>query len=113
MILDFQDQGAVVLTTQEPGAFLNFRWESGDISSWIQPNVTSDVSAGILWVNGLDISEEASIYSDPSIATSLFIGADGDPSTASFLLYTRELGPFDAKLSFNYNGVINNDLTSS
>ena len=113
MILDFQDQGAVVLTTQEPGAFLNFRWEPGDISSWIQPSVTSDVSAGILWVNGLDISEEASIYSDPSIATALLIGADGDPSTASFLLYTRELGPFDAKLQFNYIGNLSTDISSN
>lgn len=105
MILDFQDQGAVVLTTQEPGAFLNFRWESGDGSIYIQPTVTSDVSAGILWINGLDISEEASIYNDPSISTELYLGESGDPSTASFFLYTRELGPFDANLVIEVSGM--------
>jgi len=104
MILDFQNNGAVVLTSQEPGAFLNIRWESGDGSISLQPNIISDISSGMLWVNGLDISEEASIYSDPSISTSLYLGDAGDPSTASFFLYTRELGPFDANLTINYTG---------
>ena len=101
MILDFQNNGAVVLTTQDPAAFLNFRWESGDGSIYLQPQVVSDVSLGVLYVNGLDISEEASIYSDTSINTELYLGDSGDPSTASFLLYTRELGPFDANLSID------------
>ena len=103
MILDFQNNGAIVLTTPEPGAFLNFRWEPGDGSVYIQANVTSDISSGILWVNGLDISEEASIYSDPSIVTELYLGDSGDPSTASFFLYTRELKPFDANISIDYS----------
>ena len=113
MKLDFQNNGAVVLTTQEPGAFLNFRWETGDSSSSISLDSTDDVSAGMLWVNGLDISKEASIYGDASINTDLFIGAAGDPCTASFFLYTRELGPFDANLSIEYNGLEIDDLTSS
>jgi hypothetical protein len=99
MISDFQNNGAVVLTTPEPGAFINFRWEPGDPSIYLQSQSTPDVSAGMLWVNGLDISQEASIYGDPSINTGLWIGDSGDPSTASFFLYTRELGPFDANLS--------------
>jgi hypothetical protein len=98
MILDFQNNGAVVLTTQEPGAFLNFRWEPGDGSVYINVSPSSDVSAGILWVNGLDISDEAGIYGDSSINTELFLSDAGDPSVASLFLYTRELGPFDANL---------------
>ncbi|HPI81768.1 MAG TPA: hypothetical protein PK122_00845, partial [Candidatus Paceibacterota bacterium] len=98
MILDFQNNGAVVLTTQEPGAFLNFRWETGDGSIYINADPISDVSRGILWVNGLDISQEASIYGDPSINTELYLGDAGDPSIASLFLYTRELIPFDVNL---------------
>ena len=98
MILDFQNNGAVVLTTQEPGAFLNFRWETGDGSIYINVDPISDVSRGILWVNGLDISQEASIYGDPSINTELYLGDAGDPSIASLFLYTRELILFDVNL---------------
>jgi hypothetical protein len=101
MILDFQNNGAVVLTTQEPGAFLNFRWESGDGSIYINVLPSADISAGVLWVNGLDISQEASIYGDPSINTEIFLSDTGDPSIASLFLYTRELGPFTANLSIS------------
>jgi hypothetical protein len=101
MILDFQNNGAVVLTTPEPGAFLNFRWESGDGSTYLIPNQTSDISSGMLWVNGLDISQEASIYYDSSLGYAIKLGDTGDPSVASFFLYTRELGPFDANLKIN------------
>lgn len=104
MILDFQNNGAVVLTTPEPGAFLNFRWESGDGSISIDANAVSDISTGILWINGLDISQEASIYGDPSVNTELVLGSSGDPSIASFYLYTRELGPFNLNLSFTVSG---------
>ena len=114
MKLDFQDNGAVVLTTQEPGAFLNFRWESNDVSTDISLSSTPDVSFGMLWVNGLDISQEASIYGDPSILTDLTIGEFGDPSTASYFLYTREFGPFDANLSidYTYEGTVAVDFNS-
>jgi len=113
MIQDFNEY--VVLTSQDPAAFLNFRWESGDSSISISLNPTSDVSANVLWVNGLDISQEASIYGDPSIATDLFIGSTGDPSIASYHIYTRSLEDFDANLSINYIyvGVIPINLTWS
>lgn len=98
MILDFQNKGAVVLTTQEPGAFITFRWEPGDGSIYINISPSADISAGILWINGLDISQEASIYGDPSINTQLVLGENGDPSVAALFLYTREFGPFDANI---------------
>jgi len=110
MIQDFNDHA--ILTSQNPAAFLNFRWEAGDPSVTILLNSTPDISANKLWVNGLDVSEEASIYGDASVV-GLLLGSSGDPSVASFHLYTRELEDFDANLSFGYLGTISNDLTNN
>lgn len=110
MILDFQNNGAVVLTTQEPGALLNFRLQK-DIDSSIRfiPSLISDISAGMLWVNGLDISQDASIYDDASSGYYLY-STFPDPCIASFFLYTRELKPFDTNLKINYTGYTVKDI---
>ena len=105
MIYDFDSSGAIVLTTPEPGAFLNFRWESGDSSYYFIPQQTSDVSAGKLWINGLDISLEASIYDDTSAGYYIYISENGDPSIASFFLYTREFENFDVNLQIERHEV--------
>ena len=101
MIYDFDSSGAVVLTTPEPGAFLNFRWESADSSYYFIPQQTSDVSAGKLWINGLDISLEASIYDDTSAGYYIHTYSDIDSSIASFFLYTREFENFDVNLQID------------
>lgn len=100
MIKDFSQ--TVVLTSQNPEAFINFRWESGDASAYVDAQSISSINDNILFVNGLDISQEASIYGDPS-TTRLFLGDTGDPSIASFHIYTRELSDFDTTLSIIYD----------
>jgi hypothetical protein len=109
MILDFQDKGAVVLTTPEPGAFLNIRWDPNGTHELdnpetidLYPELIPDISAGVLWVNGIDISQEANIYDDASRGYQLRLSdstTPGDPSTASFHIYTRELSDFETNLT--------------
>lgn len=101
MILDFQPEGAIVLTTPEPGAFLNIRWEEGDPSYYFIPRQISDISAGVLWINGLDISQDASIYNDASLGFYIYTSDSGDPSVASFYLFTTTLNNFDASLKID------------
>jgi len=97
MIKDFQD--AIILTTQEPGAFLNFRWESGDPSYYFIPAATNDVSIDKLWINGLDVGQDASVYDNSSEDYYIHLSnTGGDPSIASFFLYTRAFENFDINL---------------
>jgi hypothetical protein len=98
MIKDFNDN--IVLTTQDPGGFLNFRWENGDPNLYIIPDKNPNISIRTLWVNGIDISGDASIY-ETSIGYAVKLGSTGDPSIASLFLYTRELSDFSYNLHIN------------
>lgn len=95
MIKYFNDD--VVLTSQNKGAFLNFSYESIDPSIYfLIPSIDTSIDNGILFINGLDIN----IY-EPSYGYSLEINPSGDPSVASFLVYS------DSNEDFSYNIKIN------
>jgi hypothetical protein len=98
MIKDFNDK--IILTTQEPGAFVSFRYEdgAGDPSLRIIPRINPDINLGKLWINGIDISQDASIY-DVSAGYGLKVW--GDPSIAAFHIYTRELSDFSYNVTFD------------
>lgn len=99
MIKDFSQ--TIILTSQNEEGFLNFRYESGDPSIYLLPVRDNTIEEGILYVNGLDIASNPStgIY-DTSVGYSLYIGSSGDPSIASFHIYTRELEDFSYNLQF-------------
>lgn len=95
---------AVVLTSDNDAAFVNFVYEPTDACVWyIVPRRTSDVPLSTLFVNGIDISEDASIY-DTSIGFALIVDSDGDPSIGSFHIYSDIQEDFDYKLQFDVYG---------
>lgn len=91
MIKYFND--AIVLTSQNRGAFLNFSYESSDPSTYfLVPSIDVSIANGILFINGLDINSY-----EPSYGYALEIDPAGDPSVASFLAYS------DSNYDFSYN----------
>ena len=89
-----------ILTTQNPEAFLNFKYNPGDPSYWIIPN--ANISTGNLYVNGIDISSY--LLKDSSFLTKsqFALRLTYDNSVASFHVYTRNLQDFDYNLKFNF-----------
>lgn len=111
MTKDFDN--TIVLTTQESGGFLTFRRETGDPNYYIIPEINSNIPISSLWINGLDISQDASIY-EPSIGFALYIASSGDPSIAPFHVYTRDLFDFSYNIRFNiYSSLNPNVLVTS
>jgi hypothetical protein len=99
MIKDFNK--TLVLTTQDPGGFLNFRWEPGDLSIWFYIRSDSSIPLNKLYVNGIDINNYPL---DQSIGYALYISDSGDPSIASFHVYTREIKDFNYNISIDVSG---------
>ncbi len=91
MIKYFND--AIVLTSQNRGAFLNFSFETGDPSYYLIPSI-DPIDLGIMYINGLDVS----IY-EPSSGYALEVSADS--SVASFLVYPGTNDDFDYNLKIN------------
>jgi len=88
----------VILTTQNPEAFLNFGY-TGDASMWIYPSC--NLPSGQLYVNGIDMNAYIT-QQNPNFALNL----DGNITTASFHVYTRVLNDFDYNLRFIfYNSI--------
>jgi len=87
MIKLFHDK--VILTTQNPEAFLTFNVSTGDPDYWICPSS----NVGGLYVNGIDINTYIShlIYA---------LTLNNDTSIASYHIYTRELNDFDINFKF-------------
>lgn len=81
----------VVLTTQNPEAFLNFNFKTGDASYWICPS--ANTIPGDLYVNGLDINSYLN-------TTDYALQLNYDNSVASFNIYTRKLNDFNYDLKF-------------
>ena len=109
MIKDFNK--TVILTTQNPEAFLNYRYEAADPSLFFYVTTDSSIPENVLFVNGLDINTY--LTSDPSF--NLYISNTGDPSVASFHLYTRKLYDFDYNLTIDISGGLTekNDVSIS
>lgn len=103
MIKDFQD--IIVLTAQNPDAFINFRHDAGD--EYIIPVRDENIGENILIVNGLDIgSTDPSVYAqDINYALRL----NSTDNMASFHIKSVDAKNFNKKLSFN----IYSDLASS
>jgi hypothetical protein len=95
MIKDFNKY--VILTSESPEAFLNYRYVTGDPTTKFMVATLSTIPADTLYVNGIDIN----LYNDSSV----FISSTGDPSIAAFHLYTKSLDDFD------YNIRITNNLS--
>ena len=96
MIVNFNTQ--LVLTTQNPQAFLTFQWEAGDASIWLIPDRISDVISDQLKVNGIDISQDASIYST-DLDYAIYISEGENPGIASFLISTSWIEDFDTAIT--------------
>ena len=93
MIKDFSQRA--ILTTPNPEAFLNFRYESGDdVSVFITPY--SIIPGRTFYINGID----ATLY--PSEGYKLILNAD--VSIASFHIFTRNFEDFDYGLSIDTVG---------
>ena len=97
-----------VLTSQNPEAFINFRYEPGDASNYyIIPRCASsdsNIQAEYLYINGLDINggnDPSSWIYDVSLGYALKISSTADPSIASFHLYTRKLEDFSYNIKFD------------
>lgn len=84
-----QFNNKAVLTTQNPEAFLTFKYTVGDTSLWITPN--SSIGEDILYVNGLDIYDSSESYA---------LQMSPIHEIASFHVYTRKLYDFDTNLQF-------------
>jgi len=97
MKTNFQENGEVVLTTQEPNAILNFEYDGNDYI--IIPEMM-DISAGELYINGLDISKDASIFDDASLG--YYLKLNNYVDLASFQIYTKKLG----KTTYNLNFIV-------
>jgi len=98
MIQDFNK--TTVLTSRNPEAFLNFRYELGDGSTFFYVTTDSSIPDNILFVNGLDINK----YLLPSPSDGdyvIYISDTGDPSIASFFINTRSLINFDYNLKID------------
>jgi hypothetical protein len=104
MIKDFGH--TLVLSSRDPEGFINFRYESGDPSLYILPVKNTDVSSGMLYINGLDINNTY----ESSLGYALYLGDSGDPSVASFHVYSSELDDFSHNVTFN---VYNDNTLSS
>ena len=97
MIKLFNDK--TILTTQNPEAFLNFNFATGDPSYWICPSC--NLSSGIIYINGIDIADYVTQH-DSNFALQL----NKDISVASFHIYTRQLNDFDYNLKFLFYNLI-------
>lgn len=96
MIKDFSQ--SAVLTSQNPEAFINFRYESGDPSIYLIPANNPSIGTNKIFINGLDIADN--MY-DISLGYAIYLGGGtGDPSIASFHIYTRELEDFSENIRF-------------
>ncbi len=95
MFKDFHSRA--ILTTQDPGAFLNFRFDtSDDVSiSIFQTNIPERV----MYINGID----ANLY--PSEGYKLLINSD--VSVASFHVFTRSFDDFDYNIRIDVSGTTN------
>ena len=99
MIRYFND--AVVLTSQDPQAFLNFVYEGSDPSVYyIIPQQNPNIPISTLFLNGIDVSEDASIY-DASLGYALLVENDGDPSIGSFHVFSTDVNDFSYNVTFD------------
>lgn len=91
MLKKFNDK--IILTTQNPEAFLNFKFEIGDPDYWICPSCNLD--ARKLYVNGIDMNSYITIGN-----SNYALKLNYDINVASFHIYTRQLEDFDYNLQF-------------
>ena len=103
MLLNFNNNGAIVLTSQNPEAFISFIQEPGDSSIYLTPlNGLSNgqLKESIFFVNGIDACTLC-FYDNRS---TLILGTDGSPGIAAFHVYTRETEDFNYCLRFDSSG---------
>lgn len=106
MKTNFQKNGVIVLSTKEPAGFLNFVYDGSSYK--IIPRKI-DVSTGVISINGIDISEDSSIYNEED--PNYFLKIDSDVQNASLFIRTTSLSDFDKNLKIDIydsslNGII-------
>lgn len=97
MIQDFNK--AIVLTSQNPEGFLNFRSEIGDTDASLYFRIISPIEGNRLYVNGID----ANLYSEPSEGYALILA--GDVSTATFHLFSSDLYDFELSAAIDVSAI--------
>jgi hypothetical protein len=92
-------QNTVILSTQNPEAFVVYEASTGDPDYWIVPR--SNVNN--LWINGLKPLSDSSTTIDSSISVLLkqALILTADASVAAFHIFTRDVSNFDASIRFD------------
>jgi len=106
MIKNFEQN--IVLTSQNPEAYLTFKWETGDASGVI--DVSININASDLYINGWDAQTLYPSMADPSLAdTSAGLNFE-ENNLASFHLFTDSLEDFEYDLKFILSPTVGSDV---